>query len=142
MKNSIEILEKLKDKGCRSTKARKAILELILAADGPFSAREIAEGLAKEQVLVNRATLYRELSFLKEEGIIRELALDGRVRHYEAMTEHRHGHAVCLRCHKVECMEMEEMPRVAEGKRGAGKRFKVMDFSLEMFGLCADCNKD
>lgn len=135
-------MEKLKGKGCRFTKARKAILDLVLTASEPVSARELAEALAEIKVPVNKATLYRELAFLKGEKVIRELSLDDKVRRYEAMSDHRHCHAVCVKCRKVECVELEGEAILAERKAGAGKRFKVLDFSMEVFGLCSDCNKD
>lgn len=142
MESSNDILERLKGKGCRFTRTRKAILDLILSAGESFSARELSEKLAKSKVSINKATLYRELAFLREEKVIRELSLCDKVRRYEAMTEHKHCHAVCVKCHRVECVELEEETILANKKAGAGKNFKVLDVSMEISGLCCDCDKD
>lgn len=139
MENSNLILEKLRAKGCRFTKARKAILDLILSGSGPFSARELSEKMANAQQSVNKATLYRELAFLKNEKIVRELQLADKVRRYEAMSDHRHCHAVCVRCHKVECVELGEGAAWDQEKMAGKKKFKVLDYSLEVFGLCGKC---
>ncbi|MFZ4648639.1 MAG: Fur family transcriptional regulator [Patescibacteria group bacterium] len=133
-----ELLEKVRNRGGRITKTRIAILDYLLSAKQPLSSTEIINHLRNASLIVNRTTVYRELAYLVGNGFVREVKLLGKTVLFELSEEHRH-HLVCLKCHQVktlaanhELCQQEAIIRQEDG-------FKVLDHSLEFYGLCKKC---
>lgn len=133
------LLQKLKTDGYRLTKARKYILSILIKNRMPLSAYELKNHLEEIGITVNKTTIYRELDFLCNQKIIREIQLgDGRKR-YEIWPDDHHHHLVCISCSRIECFEMEDCMEAEEKKILRDNNFKVLEHSLKFFGLCAEC---
>lgn len=63
------IIGKLRKKGCRMTKQREIILDVILRGECT-SCKEIYYQAAKEDSAIGMATVYRMVNVLEENGII------------------------------------------------------------------------
>lgn len=63
------ILEKMRKRGCRITKQRMTILDVMLSRECS-SCKEICYYVAKKDSGIGQATVYRMLNVLEEEGII------------------------------------------------------------------------
>lgn len=63
------ILEKMRRRGCRITRQRMTILDVILNQECT-SCKEICYYVAKRDSGIGQATVYRMLNVLEEEGII------------------------------------------------------------------------
>ncbi|MGI6006330.1 MAG: transcriptional repressor [Ruminococcus sp.] len=63
------ILEKMREKGCRITKQRMTILDVILGHECS-SCKEICYYVTKEDGRIGQATVYRMLNVLEEAGVI------------------------------------------------------------------------
>lgn len=140
MKNIETILSELNNEGFRATKIRTSMIELFLAVKGPASAREIMTLLGRKKVRFNKATIYRELVFLKERGLIQEVRLPHeRGMRFEAAHQAHHHHLICVSCKKIADIilqkELEEQER--EIYRSTG--FQVLGHTLEFMGLCQGC---
>ncbi|MCK4910417.1 MAG: transcriptional repressor [Thermodesulfovibrionales bacterium] len=137
------ILTELKGGGYRLTQARKAIIQVLCEARAPLGAPDIIVLMASIGTSVNKTTVYRELEFLKGQGLVAEVLVGDGLRRYELMPEgHHHHHLVCNECSAVECVEVESC--VGEDVRQIDhiektSDFKVTDHSLKFFGLCARC---
>lgn len=134
MKSAQEILDNLKGKGFRITKARKGIIEILWISEAPISAEEIGESLG-----VNKTTVYRELDFLKSQDLLEEIQLGDKKKFFEGSFKDHHHHLYCLSCKKIEDVEMESDLISIEEKISKYKNFKIQKHSLEFFGLCANC---
>lgn len=64
-----KIFQKLREKGCRITKQRQMILEVILS-EGCGSCKEIYYEVKKEDGSVGMSTVYRMVALLEEVGVI------------------------------------------------------------------------
>jgi len=135
MKKKKEILNSLKQQGFRFSPIREAILELMLKSNKPLSCRQIQEYL---KLKANKTTFYRELEFLKDKKIIEEFKLDDGIRRYEASSKHHH-HAVCVKCRRVECVELNKDLDSQERQIEKNNKFKIISHSLEFYGLCQKC---
>ena len=135
MEGAGKILEKLRGRGHRSTKARRLILELFISSDRPLSSADLRKMFLLKKMAVNKTTVYRELEFLAGEKIIEEIQL-GKIRYFE-IPKKRHHHLVCLKCRRIECLEPEKnlLKRITI----KNKDFKILNYSLEIFGLCLKC---
>ena len=68
-RNKQEIIEKLRENGCRITKQRLALLDIILEGKGT-SCKEIFYKASKEDETIGIATVYRMVNALEEIGVI------------------------------------------------------------------------
>lgn len=134
-----ELLVKVRMRGGRLTKTRIAILGGFLLATKPLSPLEIISYLEGEKIKVNKTTVYRELNFLLENNLIREVRLlEGKTAFYELSGEHRH-HLICLKCRQIQSLPMDHQLCQQEKIINQQNNFKVLDHSLEFYGLCKKC---
>ena len=94
MQNSGDILATLKEKGYKFARIRKAILDLLVKSSDPLSSPDIQRLLSKKKVDANKTTVYRQLAFLKEQNLVRELQFGDNAKRYEIMPENHPPH--CL----------------------------------------------
>ncbi len=135
-----EIINNLKKSGQRITKIRTLIIGLFIGSNLPLSAREILNVLEKMQKGVNKTTVYRELEFLVNQDIVKDLDFgDGKKRYELQDNSKHHHHIICINCKRVEDVDLELDLHDEEEKITKSKNFKVLNHSLEFFGLCANC---
>lgn len=83
------------------TPQRKIIYEIVSQANDHPTAADIIEILRKQGHQLAYATVYNSLRYLTEEGMIRELKLEGDSSRYDGHVED-HQHIVCRVCGKVD----------------------------------------
>ena len=112
MKKQMSLASQLADKGVRLTQQRRTLLEWIENASDHLHASDLVRNAREAHQPIDRATVYRTLSLLKEFGLVDELDLlhlDGAEHHYEVRQE-RHVHIGCTHCgqifeHRTECLD-------------------------------------
>ena len=140
--NSAKFKELLKQKGCKLTTQRRAILDVINEHEGEhLSTEEIYEYVKPKCPEIGLATVYRTLQLLEEMKIIYKLNFDDGCNRYELNDneeEHRHHHLICERCSKVVEVEEDllEDIEVAIEKKYV---FKITDHKVKFYGICEDC---
>jgi Fur family ferric uptake transcriptional regulator len=123
------------------TKARKAVLGALDAADSPLSALEIGEKLSE---LCDKATVYRALHYLEENGcadsFVLHCELHGTERYYASRkAQHRHW-LHCELCHRfvdLGACRFEPLLREMEAASGA----KIKSHTLYATGICPECGR-
>lgn len=138
MKSTLELL---KHNGARITKTRLAVLDIFSHENQPLSVAEILLFLKKQGILVNKTTVYREMEFLLEKGIVVAVFIDEKHTKYELNLGHHH-HLVCRNCGNIEEIEMKEIENlfvVIEKKLKQKMKFTNISHSLEFFGICSTC---
>ncbi|MGB3798602.1 MAG: transcriptional repressor [Lewinella sp.] len=121
----------------RITAARTAILSEFKNTESAFSHDMLERKLGNS---VNRATIYRTLKRLEEDGIVhRVMAADG-VQYYALCDQcdehghhHEHLHFQCLSCDRVECMEQELSVKLPDG-------YRSVSFNATVSGFCRACS--
>ncbi|MBQ6625400.1 MAG: transcriptional repressor [Clostridia bacterium] len=123
----------------RYSAQREAVLkELSSRYDHP-TAEEIYFSVKKEISNISLATIYRNLTFLSDNGKAIRFNVNGTDR-FDATVE-THYHFVCNRCGKVsdiEEIETTQMLKNAEKKIGG----KITSHSLTFFGICKNCAEE
>jgi Fur family transcriptional regulator, ferric uptake regulator len=129
-------LLRVKNAGLKLTSARKQIIAFLTSSHGPFTIEEIHEGLAVSDC--NLVTVYRTLASLEESGLVRKYEIGDRVARFEYLCdEHPHHHLICSNCKKIEVLEADLLSGI---KRLAAKKgFRRLNASVDLFGLCDDC---
>ncbi len=144
MKKTQDILQSLKTGGRRTTLLRKNLVHLFTLKDIPLSLEDIQAELARLKVKPHRVSLYRELEFLKDSGVIEPITIEqGKVR-YELADEFRdfdhHHHLICMKCKNISDVAMNDHDLLEAAERESKKqKFMLVKHSLEFFGICADC---
>ena len=126
----------LESKGLRVTEQRLLVLRSLAKTRAPVSFPELVARLSEAGL--DRATVYRNLVGLTEEGILVRSQLGDGVWRYKLPTsdEPTHGehpHLVCIDCGIVSCL-----PANAVSFRGMGTS-RVTEVQLR--GHCASCNR-
>ncbi len=94
----MKIEELIKDKNIKLTTARVKILEILKEADRPLCYEEI-----KNNISMDKATFYRNISKFEEEGILNAFESNDKKRYFEVKLK-PHAHFVCVKCNIVECI--------------------------------------
>jgi Fur family ferric uptake transcriptional regulator len=122
----------------RATAPRRRLDELIARRTGHFTAAELIGDAHTRGLKVGRATVFRTLDLLVEQGRLERIDLPSGEHAYVscAPAEHHH-HVVCRRCGKsVEVEDSGLQSVVGEIARRSG--YTIDTHRLELFGLCPD----
>ena len=124
----------LEDRGYRSTAPRLAIISLLERKHAGFTVEEVSEELPS----VGRATVYRTIKLLLEEGVICKLALmDGAPKYSLSRNEHHH-HTVCVKCGAVGEFRAATVERLLRAIRGEIPG-TVVGHRIEFYIHCYKC---
>jgi Fur family transcriptional regulator, ferric uptake regulator len=128
----------MRQRGLRVSAARRLVLEALLAADGPMSAEQIAEGIGGRVPSSDIASVYRNLQAFEEIGLVRHVHLGhGPGLHALAVAGERE-YLTCERCADYRVVGPEELNAVRELiERRFGYRASFTHFPI--VGLCSSC---
>jgi len=133
-----ELAIKLRERRCRMTPQRVALLRLLAASEGHPSAAQLYDRLTAQFPTTSLATVYKTLSLLDEMGEVLELGFSGDDNRYDGNRPYPHPHLICIRCRKIVDAEAGLTRDLAqEAARGSG--FQVISHRLDFYGLCPDC---
>jgi Fe2+ or Zn2+ uptake regulation protein len=119
------------------TRQRKVVLDVVRAGDAHPTAAEVFETARRTLPGISFATVYNSLRFLKEAGLVREVAFGNGASRYDRETE-RHDHAICSGCGALVDFDL---PGTVALMRSAARasRFKPESVHLTLVGLCPGC---
>ncbi len=128
----------MREHGLRVSAARRLVVEALLAADGPMSAEQIAEGIGGRVPCSDIASVYRNLQAFDDIGLVRHVHLGhGPGLHVLAMAGERE-YLTCERCGEYLAVTSDELDDVRElVHRRFGYRANFAHFPI--VGLCGGC---
>lgn len=136
--------EELKEKGYKLTPQRRAILDVILDAEGRhLSVEEIYDLVKMKCPDIGLATVYRTMQMFEEVGFVYKHNFDEVRSRYEInhLNEfHQHHHLICIGCNKVIEVEedlLEQLELDIEKKYN----FEISNHDVKFFGYCENCRK-
>ncbi|MDR3606267.1 MAG: transcriptional repressor [Oligoflexia bacterium] len=129
----------LKGASLKSTTARQEVLKVLQGSGESLSAQQVHTLLPKD--LCDRVTVYRCLETLEEAKIIQRCEFSDGIARFEFShsEEHHHHHLVCVRCHRIESLELQSCPMKTIEQRAQKQGFSVLRHTLELVGVCASC---
>lgn len=152
---SAELLDELTRAGYSNTRARRAVVDALVASAGPVSPASLLQAGRKWRPALGLVTVYRTLEILEQLGLVRKLHLEEGCHSYALSTaalraerhDHAHGedahghHVICQECRRAIEFEGCDIDSViASVERQTG--FAVRSHWLEMFGLCPACQEN
>jgi Fur family peroxide stress response transcriptional regulator len=121
------------------TVQRRVVLDALLDRHDHPTVDQLYEDVKERMPGVSRTTIYRALETLVDLGLAR------RTNHFEASarfdgnTDHHH-HLVCRSCNRVTDIDHPSLNKFAPPSLG-NIAFEVLDYSIHLEGLCAECKK-
>lgn len=124
--------------GTKQFKKRNAILSCLQQTDTHPSAEMVHEMLHEEHPDISLATVYRNLSLFKNQGLIISVATVRGVERFDANTD-PHVHFICSGCDAVIDLPEVEVPQALSSKAEACRGCRVSSCQLTFTGLCSNC---
>lgn len=121
------------------TKVRAAIVRVLSRQDLPLSVAELIAATKKLGLRPNKTTLYRELAFLVEAGMVVKVDLGEGKKRYESGAKDHHHHLVCMNCHAIQEVKIDTHLADQENAIQREHNFHVVRHALEFYGLCQRC---
>jgi Fur family ferric uptake transcriptional regulator len=135
-----ELKSIIKQKGMKYTEQRAIILQILVNLDDHLNAEDIHSIIQEEypDQNIGIATIYRTLNFLEEVNLISSISFGSDGKKYEGNLKDHHDHLICTSCGKiVEFLDegIEKKQEIIASKNG----FTITDHSMQIYGLCEDC---
>ena len=123
------------------TAQRRLLLGVIQEAGTHLNAKDLYRRASEKDASISLATVYRNLRFFKEQGLIEERHLaDMRCSCYEMKRSGEHHHLVCQGCgHVIEFESPLTRKLLAEVQRKS--EFYVTRVELCLEGYCRECEE-
>ena len=125
----------------RNTMQKELTYDAVMAYSGHPSADDIYQMISKEHSSISKATIYRNLSILSDEGKIGrvESFANGEV-HYDHRTDkHYHGH--CRKCGRVVDIDLSYDNDFVAKALPMEDGFSITSHELIFEGICRDCRE-
>jgi Fur family peroxide stress response transcriptional regulator len=133
-----ELQKKLRERQCRMTPQRVALLRLLACSEGHPSAAQLYDQLRAQFPTTSLATVYKTLSLLDEMGEVLELGFGDDGSRYDGNKPYPHPHLICIRCRRIVDAEAGLAHSLAQ-EVAQGSGFRVISHRLDFYGLCPDC---
>lgn len=144
--NKNDIIKNLKEiikaKGMKYTEQRAVILQILIDFDDHLSAEEVHEIVKKEypEYNIGIATIYRTLNFLEEVELISSISFGKDGKKYEGNNKSHHDHIICTSCGTIQEF-LDENIEIRQNKIAQDMGFMISDHTLQIYGICAKCQK-
>lgn len=124
----------------RQTRQRAVILEELRKSRQHPTAEEVYACVRERLPRISLGTVYRNLDFLAERGLIRRLGNNGGSRRFDGdLTPHQH--VLCLHCGKVGDIMAEAAPLPLDDLSASGFA-RITGAQTVYEGICENCSKD
>ena len=137
------LMKELAARGVRITEQRRLIVGIIQDSPRHLDAATLLQMARKQDPTIDRSTVYRTISMLKNRGLIDELDLmhiEGEKHYYEVKTNREHCHMACFRCGAIMEYTSSAFEKLKEDI-AAQSGFQIRVVRLEVGGFCKKCRK-
>ena len=124
----------------RFSKKRQAIYDCLAGTTSHPTADWIYHQLHAAYPDLSLGTVYRNLSQLKDAGLIQSVGVINGQEHFDANVS-PHTHLVCRSCGTVRDLFEITLPAEISQKAADVSGYQITGFSLRLMGLCPSCKK-
>ena len=117
---------------------RDAILNCVRCTTTHPSAEWVFEHVRQEVPDISLATVYRNLSLFKEQGLITSLGTVKGVERFDGNTE-PHVHFICTQCGGVQDLPEISVPEELNSAVARSSGGRVDNCQLSFTGICGNC---
>ncbi len=120
----------------RNTVQKSLILDTVRSMTTHPTADEVYDAVSEKCSGIGRATVYRVLKSLSEEGLILRVAVANAPDRFD-LTTHPHAHCHCSRCGRVYDFKLPSFTLPDIDKNG----FEPCDINVMVGGVCRHCRQ-
>lgn len=137
------ILFKIKSSGLKITRQREIIIDVLIESSGKhLNLEQIQKNARHGMANISAATIYRNITFLEKNSIIKKFIGSDKKSYYEieersARNKH-HDHFFCHSCGAIIEFYSPEIEKLQE-KIALETGFEISDHRLEIYGTCRKC---
>lgn len=132
------ILMRMRERGCRVTPQRVAILNALLNRYDHPSVEQIFEQVKRTYPMISLATVYKTVAVLKEMGEILELGFPEGGNRYDGSGSASHPHLICLDCGAI--LDVEEAGANNLSAAVAQQTgYQIVNYQFDLYGVCPAC---
>ena len=133
----MELEQGLSHTGRYLTRTRRLALEAISRLGASFSAEQLA---AETGEMVSRATIYRTLRLLVDQGLVCKISLQDGAPRYSLSPVNHHHHLICVGCGAVSEFDRSAIERALAELRGEVSG-TIVGHRLEVYFFCQACQR-
>ena len=131
--------ELCKSRGLSITVQRQQVYQALMQDKSHPTVDSVFLEVRKSNPNISRATVYRTLETLADEGLIQRVLHPGSSARYDGNPV-PHAHMVCKVCGKTEdCMDSEFHPASCPTRAASG--FMITDCEITYRGVCLECQR-
>ena len=132
------IITTLKEKGCRMTPQRLAVVKVLANSEEHLNAEKIYERVKVDFPFTSLATIYKTVTLLKKIGEVMELGFVDDSNRFDGIRPFPHPHLICLKCKRIidpDIPVLSELSNELAQKTG----YQIINHRLDFFGICPSC---
>ena len=118
------------------TKQRELILSIVRGSDAHLSAEEIYLAAREQIPTIALATVYNNLKYLSEEGLIVRLTFADQPDRYDKMFV-PHDHMICSSCGAIRDIRIEGIDAFLQDRAGED----IASYDLTLHYQCSKCRQ-
>ena len=115
---------------------RALVLEAVRSLHNHPTSADVYDAVREKHPSISRATVYRNLNVLTEQGEVLHIPVAGGADRYDFRCD-CHYHAICRECGVVYDVEMPSEGLLSSARDTHG--FLIEGFDIIFTGLCPDC---
>lgn len=135
------LLRGLRERGCRVTPQRLAVLRILLGSEEHLSVEEVFERVRGDYPTTSLGTIYKTVHLLKEMGEVLEIGTGRGSNRYDGFRPRPHPHLICVRCNAVQDADLPGLAALSEDILQASG-FRVLHHRFDLFGICPQCQSN
>lgn len=121
----------------RSSRQRERLLAHLRSTNTHPTASWLYDRLKTEFPNLSLGTVYRNLSILIEQGLVKKIDAGSTFDRFEAKTT-PHDHLICKKCGKIIDFEQRFFPEIND-EISRSVDFDIESHRIDFFGTCPDC---
>lgn len=134
------IIAKLRERQCRITPQRVAIIRAFLSSQDHPGVEQVYELVRVNFPTTSLATVYKTVHLLKEIGEILEIGCAGGGNRYDGNKPYAHPHLICTHCHSIVDPEVPLLEQL-KTEIAAVSGYRIVSHQVDFFGICPSCQK-
>ncbi len=131
------LVERFRAAGFKITPQRMAVFQFLEGNTSHPSAYEVYEVVKRRFSTTSFATIYNTLNAAQEMGLVLELTLDPKKRHFDPNTS-LHHHILCMKCRRIDDVGGKVLGDFNVDSFEIGD-YQVTGFSVDFHGVCPKC---
>ena len=133
-----DILARLRERNCRITPQRVAILKVFLGSLEHPSVEQVYAEVKGNFPTTSLATVYKTVNLLKEIGEILEISSAEGGSRYDGNKPYPHPHLICTQCKTISDPDLRSLEQIT-AEVAAVSGYRIVSHQVDFFGICPAC---